>query len=142
MFDELAVLYTAQRRHLDLFNLYVRRGWFESALNVPFDDDSSAKIPEQQVLMMMDYIWVCHYTSITKTVPAMANGGFVIHKSLKTANVMHRNRQWEAVGSLHTLQSSQSRSPGHARGIIEDPTLKQFVNFRVSRISQQLLNIC
>lgn len=96
MDEQLTQLYTDQKRHKDLYDLFLRTGALEKALETALSMNllqSGAAVPESAVLNLFDYVWIDHM---------MRKRQLDFAKSLRsgldrlTPSVIRRLEHWEA----------------------------------------------
>ena len=138
MCEELAKLYLAQERHLDLFKLHLQQGDLEKALSVPFNEDTATNIPEQQISEIVDYVAAERVLGHSH-LPSIETG-FDLHKASKTNAGRKRLDQWK-------IGLRKCWAPLLQKGTPPDQTpvelgysdIKQFMSLQVSRFN---LTIC
>ena len=109
MDEQLAELYTDQKRHKDLYDLFFRTGKLERALETVLSNDllqSGTGIPESAILKLFDFVWVGH---MMKKRQQNFAASLRLHSDRLTPTIARRLEQWEA--GHHTNMNGDSN--GH-----------------------------
>ena len=131
MLADLAELYLAQGRHVDLLNLHLQQGHLEKALSVPFNEDTAIDIPEQRILDIIDH--VAAKQILEHSNPPAGGISFDLPEVFKTNAVRGRLRQWK-IGLIKSWAPlAEGKSHGQTLLEIEHTDIKQFISLQVSR---------
>lgn len=132
MLEDLAELYLAQGRHVDLLNLYLQQGNLEKALSVPFNDDTAIGIPEQRILEIIDHVaakrLLEHSNSLSSGI------GFDLPKVFKTHAIRARLGQWNMGFRKRWAPLPEGKLPDQPLLELEYTDIKQFISLQVSKI--------
>ena len=130
MLVDLAELYIAQGRHVDLLNLHLQQGHLEKALSVPFTDDTAINIPDQRILEIIDYVAAKQFQKHSN--PPSSGIGFDLPEVFKTNAVRGRLSQW--VMGLRKRWAPLAEGTLHDQTLleIEHSDIKQFISLQVS----------
>jgi len=104
MDEELARLYIDSQRYTDLYRLFFRTGQLEKALGVAFTKDlvhSNARIPESELLQLLDYSWAGHLVNGTQQ---SFEAKLKLPSTTLTPSMAVRVKDWEAIASAYTSQ--------------------------------------
>ena len=140
MDEQLADLYTNQKRHKDLYDLFCRTAQLEKALDLGISKDllqSTAKIPEPQLLTLLDYVWVGQMVKKRHQDFATA---YKLRSDYLTPNIIRRIEQWE---SSHHIYSDKGANVNRNLENMEDGVVKRILTLQktidataVSKISR------
>ena len=108
MDEQLAELYTDQEKYKDLYDLYSRTGQLEKALSLGLSEAlvrSTTKIPESELLSLLDYVWFKKI--VTKDQHSMT-AAFMMPSEYLTPRIIHRIEQWEAYYRMYGKKCSDT----------------------------------
>ncbi len=108
MDEELAELYTEQKRHKHLYDLLSRAGQLERALNLSLCKDLSqsfAGVAESELLKLLDYVCAGQVMKNRRQDSAAA---FRIRSDHLPPNIAHRIEQWDAGHRVYSDQGSSA----------------------------------
>ena len=130
MLEDLGELYLAQGRHADLLELHLQQGDLETALSVPFNDETALDISEQRILEILDYVAAKQIMSCSNS-PA-GSIGFDIPVALKTDPVKGRLRQWNIGLVKRRAPPAENKLPDQMFSELQHTDIKQFICLQVS----------
>ena len=130
MLAELAELYLAQERHMDLLKLNLQQGDLEKALCVPFNDDTALDIPEQRILEIIDYVAAKQFQKHSN--PPSSGIGFDLPEAYKTHAVRGRLSQWDMGLRKRWAPLAEGKLHDQTLLEIEHGDIKQFISLQVS----------
>ena len=130
MLVDLAELYLAQGRHVDLLNLHLQQGHLEKALSVPFNEDTAIDIPEQRILDIIDH--VAAKQILVHSNPPTGGISFDMPEVLKTSAVRGRLRQWNIGLIKRWAPLAEGNLPGQTLSELQHTDIKQFIGLQVS----------
>ena len=130
MLEDLAELYLAQGRHVDLLNLHLKQGDLEKALSVPFNDDTAIDIPKQRILEIIDHVAAKQLLGHTN--PPADGIGFDLPEVLKTNAVRGRLRQWNKGLGKRWAPPAEGKLHNQTLVELEHADIKQFISLQVS----------
>ena len=110
MDEQLAELYTGQKRYKDLYHLFSRTGQLEQALEVGLSNDllqPGSGIPESGILKLLDYVLA---KQMIKKCQQDFPGSSVLHSDHLTPKLIRRIGAWEAI-SLTNNDGDPSAHP-------------------------------
>ena len=94
MDEQLAELYTDQKRHKDLYNLFSRTGQLEKAVSLGLSEAlGRSTIPESELLNLLDYVWA---DRIFNEDQHNMKAAFMSSSNCLAPKLSHRIEQWEA----------------------------------------------
>ena len=106
MDDQLSQLYTKQKRYKDLYDLYLRTGELEKALDTALSNNllqSGAGVPESAIMNLIDYVWIGH--TMKKRQQDFAKS-LRLGSDRLTPSVIRRLEHWEAGYQINSNGSS------------------------------------
>lgn len=130
MLADLAALYLAAGRHVDLFNLHLQQGHLEKALSVPFNKDTAIDIAEQRILDIIDH--VAAKNILAHANPPAGGIGFDMPEDLKTSAVEGRLRQWNIGLIKRWAPPAEGKTPDQTFSELQHTDIKQFISLQVS----------
>ena len=131
MLEDLAGLYVAQGRYVDLLKLHLQQGNLEKALSIPFNDDTALDIPEQRILEILDYVAAKQFLRNSNSPPA----GFDLPKVFKTDAVKERLDQWNIGLRKRWTPLLEGKLPDQTPMELGHIDIKQFISLHVSQIN-------
>lgn len=102
MDEQLAELYTDQKRYKDLYGLFYRTGQLERALEIGLSDDllhSGVGVAESEVLKLLDYLWT---SPMTKKHQQDFATSLRLRSDSLTPKMACRIKEWEASCSANS----------------------------------------
>lgn len=136
MLEDLAELYLAQGRHIDLLKLHLQQGDMEKALSVPFNNDTAANIPEQKILEIVDYVAAKRHLGHSN--PPSSGTGFDIPEFFKTNAVRRRLNQWNMGLRKRWAPLTEGKLHDQTLMEVEHADIKQFISLQVSPINRTI----
>lgn len=130
MLADLAELYLAQGRHVDLLNLYLQQGHLEKALSIPFNEDTAIDIPEQRILDIIDHVAAKRILGYSN--PPAGGISFDMPEVLQTKAIRGRVRQWNIGLLKRWAPLAEGKSPGQTLSDLQHIDIKQFIGLQVS----------
>ena len=130
MLEDLAELYLAQERHVDLLKLHLQQGDMEEALSVPFNNESAADIPEDRILEIVDY--VAAKQLVGQSNPPSGGTGFDLPEVFKTNTVRGRLDQWNMGLRKRWMPLEGGKSHDQLHVQLEHADIKQLISLQVS----------
>ena len=130
MLEDLAELYLAQERHVDLLKLHLQQGDMEKALSVPFNNESAADIPEDRILEIVDY--VAAKQLVGQSNPPSGGTGFDLPEVFKTNTVRGRLDQWNMGLRKRWMPLEGGKSHDQLHVQLEHADIKQLISLQVS----------
>lgn len=124
MNEELAELYTDQKRHRDLYDLFSRTTQLEKALDIGLSKDllqSNAAVPESQLLKLLDYVWASQMVKKGHQDFARA---FKLRSDFLTPNIIRRLEQWE---NSYCMSGNKGSNDNQNLARMEDCVVKKIL---------------
>ena len=130
MLEDLAELYLARERHVDLLKLHLQQGDLEKALSVPFNNETAADIPEDRIFEIVDY--VAAKQLVGQLNPPSVGTGFDLPEVFKTNTVRGRLNQWNMGLGKRWAPLAEGKVHDQTLMELEHADIKQFISLQVS----------
>ena len=130
MLEDLAELYLAQERHVELLRLHLKQGDIEKALSVPFNNESAANIPEHRTLELVDYVAAKQLLGQSK--PPSEGTDIDLPKVFKTNAVNKRLSQWNLGLGKRWVPLEENKLHDRTLMELEHADIKQIIGLQVS----------
>ena len=133
MIEDLSELYAAEKRHVELFELHLRYGDLRKALTVPFTEGFAAKVSQQRILQLVNYLGIeCSWPKSESAAYGIAS---MFPEVLKTTAVADRIQQWDTGLSKRKVKAAEGQIWKHVHKDLMNTEVKRLLGLQVSQRS-------